>query len=349
LYKDAELVVFLLRKNLGIPTCMFVRMETPFDTSSSHLLPKDKASPSSEHSEISADSPLDAAEALYLRHEVSKLDTLPGLAIKYGVSVSDIKRVNSLMSDSAMFARSTLLIPTKQLPLGSDVAAWVGMIVSGYGRHAGLQSASRKHGKNHLGLMGFQPSSSAALTALTDFYGLEAGNGAAQRGGTPRGASRGEAPAGEVEVELMKLNSTEGFAGSHGGQKADDRLRRRGLRGPDSPPGDEADGSEAPPPPPRVCPQALDSVSQTELPAGGGPVRTGSGSSGAPLLARKESFLERLKRAASQPALAGPSRGNLATLADAVVGEGRRLTQGGPRPPKMPPKPTAVKASAKKD
>ncbi len=75
---------------------------------------------------------------------MSKLDTLAGLAVKYNISVraprparaarprtaglgrgtnvacapqvSDIKRSNGLLSDTAMFAKDTLLIPTRAMP-----------------------------------------------------------------------------------------------------------------------------------------------------------------------------------------------------------------------------------------
>ncbi|KAH9323693.1 hypothetical protein KI387_018332 [Taxus chinensis] len=47
----------------------------------------------------------------YIEHTVSKLDTLAGIAIKYGVEVSDIKRMNGLMTDLQMFAHKTLHIP----------------------------------------------------------------------------------------------------------------------------------------------------------------------------------------------------------------------------------------------
>ncbi|KAJ7551697.1 hypothetical protein O6H91_06G025200 [Diphasiastrum complanatum] len=47
----------------------------------------------------------------YIEHHVSKLDTLPGIAIKYGVEVADIKRINGLASDFQMYARSVLQIP----------------------------------------------------------------------------------------------------------------------------------------------------------------------------------------------------------------------------------------------
>ncbi|XP_021908269.1 uncharacterized protein LOC110822448 isoform X1 [Carica papaya] len=47
----------------------------------------------------------------YIQHEVSKFDTLAGVAIKYGVEVADIKRLNCLATDLQMFALKTLQIP----------------------------------------------------------------------------------------------------------------------------------------------------------------------------------------------------------------------------------------------
>ncbi|KAL4318135.1 hypothetical protein GQ457_18G014310 [Hibiscus cannabinus] len=46
-----------------------------------------------------------------IEHSVSRFDTLAGLAIKYGVEVADIKKMNGLVSDLQMFAFKTLLIP----------------------------------------------------------------------------------------------------------------------------------------------------------------------------------------------------------------------------------------------
>ncbi|KAK8624657.1 hypothetical protein V6N13_089546 [Hibiscus sabdariffa] len=46
-----------------------------------------------------------------IEHSVSRFDTLAGLAIKYGVEVADIKKMNGLISDLQMFAFKTLLIP----------------------------------------------------------------------------------------------------------------------------------------------------------------------------------------------------------------------------------------------
>ncbi|CAN6206583.1 unnamed protein product [Urochloa humidicola] len=56
-----------------------------------------------------------------LEHEVSRMDTLAGIAIKYGVEISDIKRANSLVTDSQMFALKTLLIPLPGRPLPASV------------------------------------------------------------------------------------------------------------------------------------------------------------------------------------------------------------------------------------
>ncbi|RDY08626.1 LysM and putative peptidoglycan-binding domain-containing protein 2, partial [Mucuna pruriens] len=47
----------------------------------------------------------------YIEHHVSKFDTLAGVAIKYGVEVADVKKMNSLVTDHQMFALKTLHIP----------------------------------------------------------------------------------------------------------------------------------------------------------------------------------------------------------------------------------------------
>nr|GEX48603.1 hypothetical protein [Tanacetum cinerariifolium] len=47
----------------------------------------------------------------YIEHVVTKFDTLAGVAIKYGVEVADIKKMNGLTTDLQMFSRKTLHIP----------------------------------------------------------------------------------------------------------------------------------------------------------------------------------------------------------------------------------------------
>lgn len=53
----------------------------------------------------------DGGGSNYIQHQVTKFDTLPGVAIRYGVEVADIKKLNGLVSDLQMFARKTLHIP----------------------------------------------------------------------------------------------------------------------------------------------------------------------------------------------------------------------------------------------
>ncbi|KAL0736317.1 hypothetical protein Bca4012_012527 [Brassica carinata] len=47
----------------------------------------------------------------YIEHRVSKFDTLAGIAIKYGVEVADVKKMNGLVTDLQMFALKSLHIP----------------------------------------------------------------------------------------------------------------------------------------------------------------------------------------------------------------------------------------------
>ncbi|XP_027355497.1 lysM and putative peptidoglycan-binding domain-containing protein 1-like [Abrus precatorius] len=47
----------------------------------------------------------------YIQHPISKLDTLAGIAIKYGVEVAEIKKMNGLVTESQMFALKILHIP----------------------------------------------------------------------------------------------------------------------------------------------------------------------------------------------------------------------------------------------
>ncbi|XP_004137527.1 uncharacterized protein LOC101205794 isoform X1 [Cucumis sativus] len=47
----------------------------------------------------------------YIEHQISRMDTLAGIAIKYGVEVADIRRLNGLAADLQMFALKKLRIP----------------------------------------------------------------------------------------------------------------------------------------------------------------------------------------------------------------------------------------------
>ncbi|KAE8670092.1 Detected protein of confused Function [Hibiscus syriacus] len=56
-------------------------------------------------------SPSSLPGAGFIEHPVSRFDTLAGVAIKYGVEVADIKKMNGLVTDLQMFAFKTLQIP----------------------------------------------------------------------------------------------------------------------------------------------------------------------------------------------------------------------------------------------
>ncbi|XP_028766995.1 uncharacterized protein LOC114724727 [Neltuma alba] len=62
----------------------------------------------------------------YIQHPVSKMDTLAGIAIKYGVEVSDIKKMNGLVTDLQMFALKTLHIPLRGRHPPSDDSTTTG-------------------------------------------------------------------------------------------------------------------------------------------------------------------------------------------------------------------------------
>eukprot|EP00889_Picochlorum_renovo_P002166 jgi/Picre1/29196/NNA_004589.t1 len=69
---------------------------------------------------------------LFWKHKVKQNDTLAGLAVKYKVSISDIKRANGFQTDTAMFGREWVMIPRKPFPIGPEQAAWAGMILAHY-------------------------------------------------------------------------------------------------------------------------------------------------------------------------------------------------------------------------
>ncbi|OAD61333.1 LysM and putative peptidoglycan-binding domain-containing protein 1 [Eufriesea mexicana] len=56
-----------------------------------------------------------------LKHTVSKTDTLQGIALKYGVTTEQIRRVNRLWASDSLFLREHLLIPINpESPLSLD-------------------------------------------------------------------------------------------------------------------------------------------------------------------------------------------------------------------------------------
>ncbi|KAK8951180.1 F-box protein [Platanthera zijinensis] len=133
--------------------------------------------------------------ANFIEHRVSKMDTLAGVAIKYGVEVGDIRRMNGLVTDLQMFAHKSLQIP---LP----------------GRHPtspAMANGSTKscHIVDPLQSFKVKPSSgriSPAMCSLQDYYGLPKSN-------RTRHSSEG------TEMSVYKLSRTPPLE-----EEEDDRL-----------------------------------------------------------------------------------------------------------------------------
>ncbi|XP_039029499.1 uncharacterized protein LOC120163716 [Hibiscus syriacus] len=110
-----------------------------------------------------------------IEHTVSRFDTLAGVAIKYGVEVSDIKRMNGLATDLQMFALKTLQIP---LPGRHPPSSSLSNDSTASGQSSGNQTP------RHLPpdwLDAFQslklrspPKVSPAMRSLQGYYGLKA-------------------------------------------------------------------------------------------------------------------------------------------------------------------------------
>ena len=114
---------------------------------------------------------------MFVYHRLGKLDTLAGLAIRYGVTVSDLKRANGLHSEMGMFALRELKVPKGQLPAS----------------HAGFQALlSQRRTPPEI-----STEASSALDKLRSHYGTgrllpEAGGEAVAGGGDCHSVRAGE-------------------------------------------------------------------------------------------------------------------------------------------------------------
>ncbi|XP_004231480.1 uncharacterized protein [Solanum lycopersicum] len=111
----------------------------------------------------------------YIQHTVSKFDTLAGVAIRYGVEVADIKRINGLVSDLQMFALKTLHIPLPGRHPPSPIIS-----NGGQGPSSSEQtSSSRRHSDMFDSFQSLklksspQPKVSPAMSSLQGYYGLK--------------------------------------------------------------------------------------------------------------------------------------------------------------------------------
>eukprot|EP01025_Chloroclados_australasicus_P000183 TRINITY_DN1008_c0_g1_i1.p1 TRINITY_DN1008_c0_g1~~TRINITY_DN1008_c0_g1_i1.p1 ORF type:complete len:398 (-),score=29.10 TRINITY_DN1008_c0_g1_i1:641-1699(-) len=81
----------------------------------------------------------------YIFHKVQKHDTVMSLAIKYNVSVLDLRRANNLLSDQSMYAKDKLLIPKKALPMDKETLVRAVQVMSGYDRQVHVGVSTKKN------------------------------------------------------------------------------------------------------------------------------------------------------------------------------------------------------------
>ena len=223
------------------------------------------------------------SEPAFRMHRVSSLDSLAGLAIKYGVTIIDIQRANGgALTDQTMFARSTVRIPRAHLGPGAPLPG----------------------GGGATGPMEPSPAQRAAMTpalaALRDHYGTNPKSelGSEGRAGGDGDAARRAFGSSSSRKTLSRASSSSGGEiamtdrpssgranGSAGPSVADneERMRALGLGG---------SGFQHGRSKPLMSPPAKAKASSSGL-------ASGSGSSGSVM-----GFFDKMKRLANTPAMA---------------------------------------------
>ncbi|CAN8252064.1 unnamed protein product [Cochlearia groenlandica] len=126
----------------------------------------------------------------YIEHRVSKFDTLAGIAIKYGVEVADITKLNGLVTDLQMFALKSLKIP---LPGRHPPSPCLSNTSLNHGEDCSDQASSSSSASNcnlqdvfdsfkSLRLKPSETKISPAMTSLQGYYGLKPSNRRASEG-----------------------------------------------------------------------------------------------------------------------------------------------------------------------
>ncbi|XP_078445832.1 uncharacterized protein LOC144714905 [Wolffia australiana] len=130
------------------------------------LAMEDDGPASSAASFASCSSVASSSGLSYIEHRVSKLDTLAGVAIKYGVEVADIKKMNGLVTDIQMFALRSLQIPLPgRHPPSSSVS-------NGSSLHGDYTTPEKQQAKDPLTTRPPRRHTSAAMKTLQGYYGL---------------------------------------------------------------------------------------------------------------------------------------------------------------------------------
>ncbi|KAI3816395.1 hypothetical protein L1987_16089 [Smallanthus sonchifolius] len=117
----------------------------------------------------------------YIEHTVTKFDTLAGVAIKYGVEVADIKKMNGLTTDLQMFSRKTLHIPLPGRHPPSPIISNGHDIQGPKLSDMTPPNPSRRHSDLFDSIKSLKLSSSPrtvspSMDALRDYYGLTPAN-----------------------------------------------------------------------------------------------------------------------------------------------------------------------------
>ncbi|ESQ31867.1 hypothetical protein EUTSA_v10004348mg [Eutrema salsugineum] len=124
----------------------------------------------------------------YIEHRVSKFDTLAGIAIKYGVEVADITKLNGLVTDLQMFALKSLRIP---LPGRHPPSPCLSNGSLYHGEDCSEQASSSANNGNlqdvyesfqSLRLKPSETKISPAMSSLQGYYGLKPRNRRASEG-----------------------------------------------------------------------------------------------------------------------------------------------------------------------
>ncbi|CAN8298709.1 unnamed protein product [Cochlearia groenlandica] len=126
----------------------------------------------------------------YIEHRISKFDTLAGIAIKYGVEVSDVKKMNGLVTDLQMFALKSLKIPLPGRHPPSPCLLSNGSLNHGEGCSC-HQMESPNHSNNNdvfnsfqsLRLNSSEKKVTPAMYSLQGYYGLKPANRTVSEGG----------------------------------------------------------------------------------------------------------------------------------------------------------------------
>ncbi|KAK9925652.1 hypothetical protein M0R45_022923 [Rubus argutus] len=136
----------------------------------------------------------------YLEHQVSKMDTLAGVAIKYGVEVADIKRMNGFATDLQMFALKTLKIPLPGRHSPSSTLSRASISPRGNNTEKpipGLRQSNMLQPFQSVGSKAPKEKVTTAMSTLQKYYGLKPPN--------LRGTAEG------MEMAVYRSRSSEDF------------------------------------------------------------------------------------------------------------------------------------------